>query len=382
MIPFLSLCIYITHKGAVILEKRIVVSENGKAIYDIVLTKSYNNLPAELEKFHLQGHKLCIVTDSNVSKLYGDELEKLLENFAFSVKRFTFPAGEKSKNLDTVKKLYEYLILEKFDRNDMIIALGGGVTGDLAGYTAATYLRGIRFIQIPTTLLSMVDSSIGGKTGVDFNAYKNMVGAFHQPSCVYINLSVLNSLDEQQFRCGMGEIIKHGLIKDKIYYDWLKKNSSGILSRDTDLLEEMIYQSCMIKKEVVEKDPKEAGERALLNFGHTIGHSIEKLKNFSMLHGECVAIGSIAASYISFKRNYLSEIEMNDIKNTFIRFGFQDFVSGINITKTIEATRHDKKMEAGKIKFILLKNIGEAVIEHNVTDNEMEEAIAFITERL
>ena len=182
-----------------------------------------------------------------------------------------------------MKKLYEHLILEHFDRKDILAALGGGVVGDLCGFAAATYLRGIGFVQIPTTLLSQVDSSIGGKTGVDFDAYKNMVGAFHMPLFVYTNLRTLLTLPGEQFSSGMGEVIKHGLIKDKEYYQWLVDNREGILKRDLDLCQAMVYGSNRIKKEVVETDPTEQGDRALLNFGHTLGHAVEKLKDFTML---------------------------------------------------------------------------------------------------
>lgn len=214
---------------------------------------------------------------------------------------FIFPAGEESKTLATVENLYEFLIQNKFERRDMLAALGGGVVGDLTGFTAATYLRGIDFIQIPTSLLAQVDSSIGGKTGVDFRAYKNMVGAFHQPKLVYSCAETLKTLTEQQYISGLGEIIKHGLIKDIAYYHWLKEHKEAILSRDTQTMIEMIEVSCRIKKEVVENDPEEAGERALLNFGHTLGHAVEKLMNFTMLHGECVAVGMHGAAW-HFKR--------------------------------------------------------------------------------
>lgn len=186
-----------------------------------------------------------------------------------------FEAGESQKNLDTVKMIYEKLILAKFDRKDLLVALGGGVTGDITGFTAATYLRGIDFVQIPTSLLAQVDSSIGGKTGVDFDSYKNMVGAFHMPKLVYINVSTLTTLSDEQFISGMGEIIKHGLIKDSAYFDWLIENHDRILARDKDVLMEMIRVSCNIKRVVVENDPTEKGDRALLNFGHTLGHAIE-----------------------------------------------------------------------------------------------------------
>ena len=200
-----------------------------------------------------------------MAPLYLEEVRAVLAGCCKAVSVFTFPAGEENKHLDTVRNLYEHLILEHFDRKDMLAALGGGVVGDLCGFAAATYLRGVDFIQIPTTLLSQVDSSIGGKTGVDFDAYKNMVGAFHMPRLVYANLRTLLTLPEEQFSSGMGEVVKHGLIKNREYYQWLKDNHEGIAARNLDLCQAMVYESCMIKKRVVEEDPTEQGERALLN---------------------------------------------------------------------------------------------------------------------
>lgn len=197
---------------------RLTICRNGDPIYDICMKTSFDGLKKETEAFDLRDHKICIVTDSNVAALYLEEVKAVLSQCCSKISVFIFPAGEENKNLNTVKELYEHLIREHFDRKDMLAALGGGVTGDLCGFAAATYLRGIDFIQIPTTLLSQVDSSIGGKTGVDFDAYKNMVGAFHMPRLVYTNLEALLTLPKEQFSSGMGEVIKHGLIRDKAYY--------------------------------------------------------------------------------------------------------------------------------------------------------------------
>lgn len=360
--------------------KRLTIhGENKKdSLYDIVMESSFDLLANELAQFNLEKRKLCIVTDSNVGNIYAETVKQILESVASHVVIFTFPAGEENKNLDTVKNLYEKLILDKFDRKDMLVALGGGVVGDLTGYAAATYLRGIDFIQIPTTLLSQVDSSIGGKTGVDFDSYKNMVGAFHQPRLVYMNLSVLQSLPAAQYYSGMGEILKHGLIKNEGYYIWLIEHLYEIYEKDMDILHEMVYESCLIKSAVVEKDPKEQGERALLNFGHTIGHAIEKLKNFELLHGECVALGSVAAAYISFKREYLTKEEFYEIRDMYVAFQLPITVTGLKPQDILEATKKDKKMDGGQVKFILLKKMGKAFIDQTVTDDEMLEAIQFI----
>ncbi|KAB1439644.1 3-dehydroquinate synthase [Candidatus Galacturonibacter soehngenii] len=360
--------------------KRLTIHGKTKKVnlYDIVIESSFDQLANELKLFALENRKICIVTDSNVESIYSKQLEEILKEIFSQVVVFTFPAGEENKNLDTVKALYEKLILEKFDRKDMLVALGGGVVGDLTGYAAATYLRGIDFIQIPTTLLSQVDSSIGGKTGVDFDSYKNMVGAFHQPKLVYMNLSVLKSLPEVQYYSGMGEILKHGLIKNEGYYIWLIEHLYEIYEKDMDTLEEMVYESCLIKSAVVEKDPKEEGDRALLNFGHTIGHAIEKLKNFELLHGECVALGSVAAAYISYKKELLTKEEFYEIRDMYVAFHLPITVSGLDANQVLEATKRDKKMDSGQIKFILLKKMGKAIMDQTVTDDEILEAIQFI----
>ena len=234
----------------------ITVHYDSKPIYNIVFGKNFEEAIPHLKELGLEQKKVCIVSDSTVAGYYLKEVEEVVSTISRRVTSFVFPAGEENKQLSTVEDLYEHLILNQFDRKDMLIALGGGVVGDLTGYAAATYLRGISFIQMPTTLLSQVDSSIGGKTGVDFKAYKNMVGAFHQPSLVYMNLTTLNTLTKRQYIEGLGEIIKHGLIKNKDYYEWLKSNMEAILQRNLDVCQTMIEESCQIKRKVVENDPR------------------------------------------------------------------------------------------------------------------------------
>lgn len=355
-----------------------VHNSKHKPIYDIIFSRDYSDLSEALKTLNLTKRKVCIVTETNVAPHYLDEVKGIFESTARTVTTFVFKAGEASKTLNTVQNLYEHLILSGFDRKDFLVALGGGVTGDLTGYAAATYLRGIKFIQMPTSLLSQVDSSIGGKTGVDFNAYKNMVGAFHQPSLVYINLRTLLTLTESEYLSGMGEIIKHGLIKDMDYYQWMKSNCDNIIHRDLDVLEPLIYQSANIKRVVVENDAKEQGERALLNFGHTIGHAVEKLKDFSMLHGECVSVGMAAAAYISFVRGYITKDTYCDIIQTIQAFKLPVTVSDLYCDDIIKTTKLDKKMEAGHIKFVVLNPAGDAKIDSSITDKDMSEAISSI----
>ncbi len=359
--------------------QRLPILYNKKPCYDIVFSQSFDGLWEELQELGAGNKRLCIVTDSNVDSIYGEEVLGLLQDKCPKAVKFVFPAGEESKNLDTVKDVYKFLIEEGMDRKDMLIALGGGVVGDLTGYTAATYLRGIDFVQIPTTLLAQSDSSIGGKTGVDFDGYKNMVGAFKMPRLVYMNLAVLKTLEDRQYFAGFAEVMKHGIIKDSIFYEWLIEKMYEICERDLDTLEEMVMRSCMVKKLVVEKDPTEQGERALLNLGHTIGHAIEKAKHFELYHGECVALGTVAAAYISWKRELLSMEEYYEIRDMFVPFYLPISIDNVEAETILNLTKSDKKMEAGKIKFVLLKKIGKAVIDNSVTDEEILAAVREIT---
>jgi 3-dehydroquinate synthase len=342
-----------------------------------VFENDFGQLASELEKFDISSKKLCIVTDSMVKNLHADAVCEALKDKCKKLLVFAFPYGEQNKNLDTVKDIYTFLIENKFERKDMLLALGGGVVGDVTGFVAATYRRGIDFVQIPTTLLAQVDSSVGGKTGVDFDQYKNMVGAFYMPKLVYTNLATLNTLDDRQYYAGMAEVMKYGLIKNEKFYEWLIDNMYEIHERDLETLEYMVLQSCTYKKLVVEKDPTEQGERAILNFGHTIGHAIEKAKNFELLHGECVALGSVAAAYMSWKKGLISMDDYYEVRDMFVPFNLPISVENIDPEEILKLTASDKKMEGDHIKFILLKKIGKAMIDTSVTK---EEIIAGINE--
>ena len=364
------------------MSKQMRVYREGEFDYQIVWEEDFSHLAEAIKKLNLSCGKICIVSDDTVASLYGEQVKNALTCLNIEIDIFTFPAGEENKNLETVKSLYSYLIEHKYGRKDILIALGGGVTGDLTGYAAATYLRGIDFIQIPTTLLAQVDSSVGGKTGVDFNQYKNMVGAFHQPRLVYMNLNTLKTLPDDQFASGMGEVLKSGLIRDGKFYEWTINHMSEIQERIYPVLVKMIKKCCEIKSAVVESDATEQGERAVLNLGHTIGHAVEKQMNFKLLHGHCVALGTIAAAYISFKREYLSTEEFYEIRDMNVGFDLPIFFEGLSSKDVLAATKSDKKMINGQIKFILLKKIGQAYIDTTVTDEEMLDAINFINGEL
>lgn len=360
------------------MNSRLNILYQKKPCYDIVFSTDFQELLSELQTLNIESRKVCVVTDSHVAALYGEEIMGILKGNCTKNVLYTFEAGEEQKTLATVKEIYAFLIREQFDRKDLLIALGGGVTGDITGFTAATYLRGIDFVQIPTTLLAQADSSIGGKTGVDFDGYKNMVGAFYMPRLVYMNVSVLKTLDDRQFFSGFAEVMKHGLIKDASLYEWLLDRMYEICDRDADTLLEMVERSCKVKKLVVEKDPTEQGERALLNFGHTLGHAIEKYKNFSMTHGECVALGITAAAFISWKHEWLSMDEYYEIRDMLVPFNLPITVEDVNPEEILKLTKADKKMEGNSIKFILLKKVGKAVIDRTVTDEDILNALAEI----
>ncbi|MDE7177255.1 MAG: 3-dehydroquinate synthase [Lachnospiraceae bacterium] len=354
---------------------RMTINYEKKPCYDIVFTEDFELLADELAAYDIKERKLAVICDTNTKRLFAETVVSLLTGYCKKVILHAFPAGEENKTLDTVRDIYRHLIEEKFDRKDMLIALGGGVVGDITGFAAATYLRGVDFVQIPTTLIAQSDSSIGGKTGVDFDGYKNMVGAFNMPKLVYMNVGALKELDDRQFYAGFAEVMKHGLIKDALFYEWLLDHMYEIHDRDLTVLHEMVMRSCTVKKLVVEKDPTEKGDRALLNFGHTIGHAIEKAKHFTLMHGECISLGMVAAAFISWKRENISMEEYYEVRDMFVPFNLPISIEDIDPNEILALTKSDKKMDAGQIKFVLLKKVGKAVIDRSVTDEEILAAV-------
>ena len=351
----------------------VEINSKGREAYNIVIEPDFNKLPELLVNIFSSCNKFMLVFDSNTEKYFREKILQILNGM--NIYTFSFTAGEDSKNMLTVQSLYEELIRHNFERNDVILAIGGGVVGDLAGFVSATYLRGIRFAGIPTTLLAMSDSSVGGKTGVDFMGYKNMVGAFHQPKLVYMNTDSLHTLPEREYLSGMAEVIKYGYIWDSRFLAYLNDNADKIISKDREALEHIIFHSCRIKKEVVENDPLEKGLRAILNFGHTIGHAIEKLMEFRLLHGECVALGMMASGRIAVYRGLMSEDELLKMKELLIKYRLYRKIKvsevSFNEDDVLFATKSDKKMQGGKIKFILTAEVGKAEVYKDVTDEEI-----------
>lgn len=346
------------------------MNKGGDRIAPFV-SDSFSLLPQAVSGTDLPKHRVMLVGDSNTMPLYGEQVRMILSQVFAEVSVFTFRAGEEHKNLESIEQLLLELMERRFDRSDCIAALGGGVTGDMAGFAAAIYLRGIPVIQLPTSLLAQIDSSIGGKTGIDFKGYKNMVGAFHMPALVYTNTSALKTLPDEQFTSGMGEVIKSALLADAGFFNWLLERQDEILKRDRDTLYEMIRRTAGIKTEIVRRDPTEKGERALLNLGHTVGHAVEKAKNFSMLHGDCVAVGLAAAVHISAERGLLSSEEVSSIRTACTVFGLPLSVRDLSAEEILHITKSDKKMASGQIRFILPDGIGKAFIAADVTDEEL-----------
>lgn len=380
--------------------KRLTVRRDRRFCYDIVYTDGFDRLWPELclagakadgtvlssdesvpNTSSCRWQRAALITDSNVAPLYAETIRGLLAGHGLDVSVYVLPAGEENKTLDHIREIYRFLIERHFDRRALFIALGGGVVGDMTGYAAATFLRGVDFIQIPTTLLSQADSSIGGKTGVDFDGYKNMVGAFYMPRLVYTNVSVLQSLDARQFSGGFAEVMKHGLIRSSDYYEWLIDRSYEILDRDSGTLLDMLYESNQIKRRIVEADPLEKKDRMLLNFGHTLGHAIEKYSRFTLTHGECVALGCVAASYISWKKGFLSMEEYYEIRDMFVPFGLPISAENLDAEEVLRLVRSDKKNLDGMLRFILLRRVGRAFVSQEVTDDDMRAALQEICYR-
>lgn len=354
--------------------KILNVNTNNKK-YSITFHSDFSNVSNEIINLEKNYSKIAVISDDNVDKLYTEIILKELQKVNNKVFSYSFKHGEENKNHNTIINIYDFLINNKFDRKSLLIALGGGVTGDMVGYVAATFMRGIDFVQIPTSLLSQVDSSIGGKTGIDFNGYKNIVGAFHQPELVYINTNTLKTLPTNEFNSGMGEVIKHGLIKDSKYLNSLIINNESIKQLDHDTLTDMIITSCSIKADVVSEDEKEHGLRAILNFGHTIGHAIERLKDFELLHGECVAIGMIGAAYISLELGTLTNEEVNKIYNVIDLYNLPTYVEDLNEEVIYNEMFHDKKTANDSLSFVLLNNIGDNYIKNDTPKEIIIKAI-------
>lgn len=319
---------------------------------------------------HLARKQVAIVTNTTVAPLYLEKLAAPLKQQGVNVIEVVLPDGEAYKNADTLNLIYDALLKHRAERSTTLIALGGGVIGDLTGFAAATYQRGVPFIQVPTTLLSQVDSSVGGKTGINHPLGKNMIGAFYQPQLVLADTDTLKTLPARELSAGIAEVIKYGLIRDADFFDWLETNMPKLMALDEAVVSYAIYRSCQNKAEVVAADERESGERALLNLGHTFGHAIETAMGYgNWLHGEAVAAGTMQAAALSQKMGWLTADEMARIETIFKAADLPTKAPALGMDKYLELMQSDKKVQDGKIRLVLQKGIGKAVItsEYDLT---------------
>lgn len=340
--------------------------------YEIVIGGGVNRQIGERCRALNLGTRCAIISDANVAPRYENALQTSLRASGFQPVAVTVPAGETAKSLKNVQRCYDQLAAHRLERKSFIVALGGGVVGDLAGFVAATYLRGIPFVQVPTTLLAQVDSSVGGKVGVNLSAGKNLVGSFYQPRLVLCDLNTLRTLPSREFRAGLAEVIKYGIIYDARLFTRLERDLSKLLKLETKALAEIIARCCEIKAEVVSQDETESGLRAILNFGHTIGHALEAISRYGKyLHGEAISIGQVAAAELSAMQLGLSQCDVERITDLFRRAGLPTSVqlTKREMEKLFGAMRLDKKVSGGEIKFVLAKKIGEIAWGQSVPED-------------
>ena len=325
---------------------------------------------------HIPQGRVVIVSNTTVAPLYLEKLQQILQSIDVSSESVILPDGEQYKNADTLNHIYTALLQNRCERTTPLIALGGGVVGDMTGYAAATYLRGVPFIQIPTTLLAQVDSSVGGKTGVNHPLGKNMIGAFYQPKLVLADTDVLNTLPDKELSAGIAEVIKYGLIHDLPFLEWLESNIEKLLLRDTAALQYAIVRSCQNKADVVVADERESGRRAILNLGHTFGHAIESGMGYGKwLHGEGVAAGTVMAADLSQRLGWIGVHDVLRIRKLFERARLPTVSPDMGADKYIELMGLDKKIEGGKMRFVLLKSIGNAVLKGDVKEKLLRETL-------
>jgi len=338
----------------------------------------FDKIPGLLKAYHHE-QKWVILTHPTLYDLYGKRLEKLLLKQFFNVSTIIIPEGESSKSFSEVQQIYSQLLKFNCDRSTTLIALGGGVIGDITGFVASTFMRGIEFIQIPTTLLAMIDSSVGGKTGVNLDKGKNLIGTFYQPKSVFIDSIVLGTLSNRDMVSGIAEVLKYGIIKDRTFISKVNNNVVDLVSlNNLDLLEEVILETCKIKAEIVVADEKESDVRRILNFGHTIGHALESVMGYGNIrHGEAVAYGMICAGQLSKKYAGLSDYDLKLLEGAIHRLQLPKLPE-LKIDGIIDSIKKDKKTVKGKLNFILIKSIGSPVIEQNVSNLDISESIEYL----
>ncbi len=346
---------------------RKVGVELGARSYNILIAPDLGREAGRLFLEHSIGKRVFLVSNTRVFSLHGAQICQSLQDAGFEVTEIFIPDGEAHKNLHTVENIYTYLAAQRADRQSTILALGGGVTGDISGFVAATFLRGIDCVQMPTTLLSQVDSSVGGKTGVNHQKGKNLVGAFHQPRLVLIDTATLSTLPNREFQSGLYEIIKYGLIYDSSFFSFLETNLDDLLARREETLEQVIARCCEIKAEVTSQDERESDLRRILNFGHTFGHALEVATSYVRLtHGEAVALGMLTATELSRELGLLDSVAADQAASLIRRVGPLPPTENIGYPELLEAMEHDKKRQEDVVHFVLLDRIGHTEIRGDV----------------
>lgn len=345
----------------------------GKRSYPIYIGNHILDQAQPLQQ-HIKAQQVALITDENVAPLFLPPLRKILKDYKLLT--ITLASGEQYKNLESAETIYKQLLENRFNRDATLIAVGGGVIGDITGFVAATYQRGVPFVQIPTTLLAQVDASVGGKTAVNHPLGKNMIGAFHQPQCVIIDIASLASLPEREYVSGIAEIIKYGIIRDSKLFQYLEQHIQDLISRSPEVLYDVIRASCLCKAAIVAKDEKEQGERALLNFGHSFAHAIETAMDYTLLHGEAVAIGMALATSVSAQLKRIDNSDAQRINNLIAATGLAiQIPKQLNYKQIIELMKIDKKISAGILKLVLVKSIGEAYQEAAPDDLILEQLL-------
>lgn len=345
------------------MNNRQIIVGLGERSYPIIIGSDLFRTKDILDNIGLRGRRFVFVTNDVVGPMYLSAIAERFLSAGRNVENIIIPDGEQFKTQDTLTSIYDQLIAKRVDRSTTIVALGGGVVGDVAGFAASTYRRGIPFIQIPTTLLAQVDSSVGGKTAINHPAGKNMIGAFYQPQAVFISLEMLRSLPDREFKAGLAEVVKYGAIMDYAFFVWLEQNMQALLNRDNDALGYAVEQCCLSKAKIVENDETETGLRALLNFGHTFGHAVEAGLGYGKwLHGEAVAAGMLLAARLSLLTGDLKQSDWDRLQQLLIEVGLPIDAPNFGCNRYLELMGYDKKVLDGKLRLVLLKNLGEAYV--------------------
>ena len=346
----------------------------GQRSYPILIGSGLLHRKGVLDTF-INGRDVLILTNDQLAEFYLEPLEKLVTGSR--IEKLVLPDGEASKTLDTLMTIFDALVEHRYGRDCVLLALGGGVVGDICGFAAASWQRGVDFIQVPTTLLAQVDSSVGGKTAVNHPGGKNLIGAFHQPLCVLSDTDTLNTLPDRELSAGLAEVVKYGLLGDAELFEWLECEHAGLLKRDTERLQHIVRRSCEIKAQVVAADEHERGQRALLNLGHTFGHAIERCAGYGeWLHGEAIAAGMCMAASFSARIGWLDTADVARIKELFVRLNLPVEPPRVDAGEFLAAMSLDKKVIAGEIRLVLLKSIGDAVVTADYPSHELVDLLS------